>query len=77
VVSSTNKADRHDITEILLKVALNTITINIFFITGDECRTERELPPLILGPDFKCPHFDFGTSYFNLHGGLYINSVIK
>jgi hypothetical protein len=26
-VSSTNKADRHDITEILLKVALNTITL--------------------------------------------------
>jgi hypothetical protein len=25
-VSSTNKIDRHDITEILLKVALNTIT---------------------------------------------------
>jgi hypothetical protein len=25
-VSSTNKADRHDISEILLKVALNTIT---------------------------------------------------
>ena len=27
-VSSTNKTDRHDITEILLKVALNTITRN-------------------------------------------------
>ena len=27
-VSSTNKTDRHDITEILLKVALNTITPN-------------------------------------------------
>jgi hypothetical protein len=26
-VSSTNKTDRHDITEILLKVALNTITV--------------------------------------------------
>jgi hypothetical protein len=26
LVSSTNKADRHDITEILLKVKLNTIT---------------------------------------------------
>jgi len=26
VVSSTNKTDRHDIAEILLKVALNTIT---------------------------------------------------
>ena len=28
-VSSTNKADRHDITEILLKVALNTIPLPI------------------------------------------------
>jgi hypothetical protein len=27
-VFSTNKTDRHDITEILLKVALNTTTIN-------------------------------------------------
>jgi hypothetical protein len=27
-ISSTNKADRHDITEILLKVALNTITLS-------------------------------------------------
>ena len=27
LVSSTNKTDSHDITEILLKVALNTITI--------------------------------------------------
>jgi hypothetical protein len=26
-VSSTNKTDRHDIIEILLKVALNTITL--------------------------------------------------
>jgi hypothetical protein len=29
VSSSTNKTDRHDITEILLKVALNTITLII------------------------------------------------
>ena len=27
-VSSTNKVDRHDITEILLKVALNIIGLN-------------------------------------------------
>jgi len=27
-VSSTNKTDRHDITEILLKVVLNSITLN-------------------------------------------------
>ena len=31
-VSSTNKSDRHDITEILLKVALNTIIIIIIII---------------------------------------------
>jgi len=28
-VSSTNKTDRHDITEILLKVALNTVTLTL------------------------------------------------
>ena len=28
-VSSINKTDRHDITEILLKVALNTINVNL------------------------------------------------
>ena len=27
-VSSTNKTDRHDITDIFLKVVLNTITLN-------------------------------------------------
>jgi len=29
LVSSTDKTDRHDIAEILLKVALNTITRNL------------------------------------------------
>ena len=29
-VSSINKTDRHDITEILLKVALNTITQQVY-----------------------------------------------
>ena len=35
-VSSTNKIDRHDITEILLKVALNTINkqTNPYFVIG-------------------------------------------
>jgi hypothetical protein len=32
-VSSTNKTDRHDITEILLKVALNTIIRTLYTIT--------------------------------------------
>ena len=32
-VSSTNKTDRHNITEILLKVALNTITLTLYLRT--------------------------------------------
>ena len=35
-VSSTNKTNCHDITEILLKVALNTITPVLIFISDDE-----------------------------------------
>jgi hypothetical protein len=36
VVSSTNKTDWHDITEILLKVALNTIILTIILILKDK-----------------------------------------
>jgi hypothetical protein len=35
-VSSTNKIDRHDITEILLKVALNTITFTMHPLSSIE-----------------------------------------
>ncbi|XP_055872246.1 ankyrin and armadillo repeat-containing protein-like [Biomphalaria glabrata] len=37
---------------------------------SDECRTERELPPLMVGPDFKCKNFMAEDSYFHLHGGI-------
>jgi hypothetical protein len=37
-VSSTNKTDRHDITELLLKVALNTIKQTFFVITVHLCK---------------------------------------
>jgi hypothetical protein len=33
-VSSTKKTDSHDVTEILLKVALNTIALNLTHILG-------------------------------------------
>ena len=35
-VSSTNKTDHHDMTEILLKVALNTITLTLLIIHFNE-----------------------------------------
>jgi hypothetical protein len=40
-ISSTTKTDRHDKTEILLKVALNTITLDpyIFFIMNIKTKT--------------------------------------
>lgn len=42
-------------------------------LTADECKTERELPPLMLPPDVRCPNFDFGNKYFHLHGGIQID----
>jgi len=38
-VSSTNKIDRHDITKILLKVALNTTTLTLLWLTRHLVRT--------------------------------------
>ncbi|KAH0621577.1 hypothetical protein JD844_023038 [Phrynosoma platyrhinos] len=39
--------------------------------SDDKVKTERELPPLLLGPDFKCQHFVYPHNrYFHLHGGI-------
>ncbi|XP_061468883.1 ankyrin and armadillo repeat-containing protein [Rhineura floridana] len=39
--------------------------------SDDKVKTERELPPLLLGPDFKCQHFVYAQNqYFHLHGGI-------
>ena len=37
VLITTNKTDCHDITEILLKVALNTITLTLNFKENRKC----------------------------------------
>jgi hypothetical protein len=41
-VSSTNKTDRHYITEILLKVALNTITLTVDTIISSPITLEQQ-----------------------------------
>ena len=55
LVSSTNKTDRHDITEILLKVALNTINLiisvdkmDIFAINNPNFLTNLNVKLIIL-----------------------------
>ncbi|KAF5903381.1 ankyrin and armadillo repeat-containing protein, partial [Clarias magur] len=40
-------------------------------ISNDLLKTERELPPLLLGPKFSCKHFPYKPNeYFHLHGGI-------
>lgn len=37
----------------------------------DKVKTERELPPFLLGPDFKCQHFQCAQNeYFHVHGAI-------
>ncbi|XP_075686042.1 ankyrin and armadillo repeat-containing protein isoform X2 [Rhinoderma darwinii] len=39
--------------------------------SDDKVKTERELPPLILGENYKCQHFQYPPNeYFHLHGGI-------
>ncbi|XP_062862488.1 ankyrin and armadillo repeat-containing protein [Trichomycterus rosablanca] len=40
-------------------------------MSDDKLKTERELPPLLLGPGFSCKHFPYKSNeYFHLHGGV-------
>ncbi|KYO33714.1 ankyrin and armadillo repeat-containing protein isoform B [Alligator mississippiensis] len=39
--------------------------------SDDKVKTERELPPFLLGPDFKCQHFQCAQNeYFHVHGAI-------
>lgn len=40
-------------------------------LKDDKLKTEREVPPHLLGPDFACKHFpQKQNQYFHLHGGI-------
>uniref|UniRef100_A0A8C7MBK2 Ankyrin and armadillo repeat containing n=1 Tax=Oncorhynchus kisutch TaxID=8019 RepID=A0A8C7MBK2_ONCKI len=42
--------------------------------SDDKLKTERELPPLLLGPAFACKHFPYKSDeYFHLHGGIEVD----
>ncbi|XP_026768541.3 ankyrin and armadillo repeat-containing protein [Pangasianodon hypophthalmus] len=43
-------------------------------ISDDMLKTERELPPHLLGPKFSCKHFPYKPNeYFHLHGGIEVD----
>jgi hypothetical protein len=71
-VSSTNKTDHHDITEILLKVALNTITLTLT-LESFECEKKT------VYRNRNLMHFNllkyFNSNQFNIY--CYINFVEK
>ena len=39
-------------------------------LTHEECKTDRELPPIVIGDSFFCKNFDATEQYHGLHGGI-------
>ena len=77
-VSSTSKTDRHDITEILLKVAINTVTHNplmLFWIHTAKCMKYLYLLILYSSPLFVniwSPSYYCLTDNDSTHTYIYI-----
>jgi hypothetical protein len=64
-VSPTNKTDRHDITEILLKVVLNTLTL----IISDNLKSNLQL---VEGSKYLVEAEEVGLSLWGFyHGGQF------
>ena len=63
LVSFTNKTDRHDIAEILLKVALNTITLTLK-LTQIQIKNVIAIKQIELGQMHTLPNFGPGAFYF-------------
>ena len=53
--SSTNKSDRHDITEILLKMVLNTITLTLFIKSPFKSLFQYDHYVIMLNPPKSSP----------------------
>ena len=67
-VSSTNKTDRHDITEILLKVAFNTIKPNQSQPSFGHCLVSSNFSfKVCSGERFRLKHNPLMWSYHNVH----------
>ncbi len=52
-------------------VDIGEVLLLFFLLKDDKLKTEREVPPHLLGPDFACKHFpQKQNQYFHLHGGI-------
>ena len=62
-VSSSNKTYHHDITEILLKVALNTITLTIAHTISCAitCQAKKQIQIPVLNVQLEIPPFPLGA----------------
>ena len=39
-------------------------------LTHEECKTDRELPPIVISEDLFCKNFESSDNYVGLHGGI-------
>ena len=69
-VSSTNKTNRHDIAEILLKVALNTIILTLLKVINDPCTL-----PVVCIFSCKCRTFGYVVMSFLCYVSVYFVAV--
>jgi hypothetical protein len=72
-ISSTNKTDHHDIAEILLKVALNTITIlEQRIVTSSNTDLEQKAPTMVRFVISIFPRFQITTNV-----ALYLSELVR
>ncbi|XP_046699065.1 ankyrin and armadillo repeat-containing protein isoform X1 [Silurus meridionalis] len=56
------------------KMRIPDLSQMVLPISGDTLKTERELPPLLLGQRFSCKHFPFKPNkHFHLHGEIEVD----
>ena len=70
VYSSTNKTDTHDITEILLKVALNTITLTQLYSWD-----KFQLKTVYFNPSGSIPHYKFKMHWWFMVFNASFNNI--
>ncbi|XP_064167188.1 ankyrin and armadillo repeat-containing protein [Anguilla rostrata] len=53
------------------KMKIPDVSLMFEPFSDEKVKTEREFPPLLLGPEFTCKHFPHKQDeYFHLHGGI-------